>query len=161
MSHLFDCYNVSAFVKKKERSKMRHLKNRETNGGQIKEQDVPLTQDNSFMTVCDCHCLDGSLISYVWLPNSWQQQEKALEAAHSLKTYLRIILEVFSFSPQFHSLLVNQNPGNNKSTSVLVKILYWILIWIILLQMLHWFMYFYDFTIHKTNFEITSRNFRN
>ena len=92
---------------------MRHLKNRETNGGQIKEQDVPLTQDNSFMTVCDCHCLDGSLISYVWLPNSWQQQEKALEAVHSLKTYLRIILEVFSFSPQFHSLLMNQNPGGN------------------------------------------------
>ena len=34
---------TSAFVKKK-RSMMRHLKkNRETNGGQIKEQDVPLT----------------------------------------------------------------------------------------------------------------------
>ena len=31
---------TSAFVKKKS-SKMRHLKNRETNGGQIKKQDVP------------------------------------------------------------------------------------------------------------------------
>ena len=33
---------TSAFVKK-ERSKMRHLKNSKTNEGQIKEQDVPLT----------------------------------------------------------------------------------------------------------------------
>ena len=86
--------------------------------------------DNSFMTVCDCHCLmstwwpddcltthwqlhDNCLTTawflnnnclirpwlYPWRPDSWQQQQKALEAAHtaerSIKTYLRIILKSF------------------------------------------------------------------
>ena len=42
LDHLYLIVTTSAFVKKKS-SKMRHLKkNRETNGGQIKEQDVPL-----------------------------------------------------------------------------------------------------------------------
>ena len=42
---IFNCYNISICKKEKLKDET-PKKNRETNGGQIKEQDVPLTWDS-------------------------------------------------------------------------------------------------------------------
>ena len=82
---IFDCYNISICKKEKLKDET-PKKNRETNGGQIKEQDVPLTWDSP--QVCnDVKKLSSVILHFFWGNECFQTSkvEKLSETKPPLK----------------------------------------------------------------------------